>query len=177
MLLDNLPSSEACRLGSAVTTSSPMVERRASLPAKPPKGRLREFGHLYLGNIPTSDVLVKALHIRKVEQIGRRDSVMSNHSDMDSDEINVPMVGQDAEHIMLRARVIPCARERKPFMIQRRLNKSDLKAMSAAHSVERKSPQSPVMGKKGLPTRQMPKSPSKNGVKETRTMMPIRKCT
>lgn len=177
MLLDNLPTSEICRLGSAVTPTSPVIERRLSLPAKPPKDRLREFGHLYLGNILTSDVFVKALHIRKVEQIGRRDSVMSNHSDFDSDEINVPRVGQDAEHIMLRARVMPIAKERRPFMIQRRLNRSDLKAMSAAHGVDQKSPKSPSTGRKSLPQyKPLPKSPRKNGHGvEKRMMMPIRK--
>lgn len=185
MLLDNLPTSEICRLGSAVTPTSPVVGRRLSLPAKPPKDRLRDFGHLYLGNVLTSDVFVKALHISKVDQIGRRDSVMSNHSDFDSDKINVPKVGQEAEHIMLRARVMPIAKERKPFMIQRRLNRSDLKAMSAAHSVDQKTPQQPKQEKEGKDkasnyspkARYMPKSPRKGqpGGEQKRAIMPLRK--
>ena len=146
ILLDGVTAPEVSQLGSAVSpsSSSAVAERRPSyvhfvnsLPSKPPKDRLKEFGPLYLGHILTSDVFVRALHIRKPED-GRRDSVVSSCGDVEGEEMNVPKVGEDQEHFMLRARIIPCAKERKPFLIQRRLNKSDWKALSAANTVEQK---------------------------------------
>lgn len=195
MLLVGVPPSEVSQLGSVASpnVSSPAAERRPSyvhfvnsLPAKPPKDRLREFGHLYLGHILTSDIFVRALHIRKVED-GRRESVLSMNGKIEGDEMGVPKVGQDDEHVMLRARVIPCAKERKPFLIQRRLNKSDLKAMSAVNTVEQKEAKLREGEKEGghrhkLPCRPAhlggsPKSPLKvrKEVERKRTLMPIRK--
>lgn len=197
MLLDGVPASEVSQLGSVASpsASSPDVGRRRpsyvhfvnSLPSRPPKNKLREFGHLYLGHILTSDVFVRALHIRKVED-GRRDSIRSAHEDVDSHEMNVPKVGEDNEFFLLRARVIPCAKERKPFLIQRRLNKSDLKAMSAVNTVEQKESKlregekENNHGRHKLPSRPLnlagsPKSPRKVGKEQEqkRTLMPIRR--
>ncbi len=113
--------------------------------SKPPKERLREWGPLYLGNAASADVFVRALHIRKGDE--RRDSGMTNTHSEDSHEhdehegkegMRVPKTDED--FFMLRARVIPFAssntRERKPFMIQRKLNKADLKSMAEAASKE-----------------------------------------
>ena len=197
MTLDGVRASEISQLGlvASSSASSPGVERRRpsyvhfvnSLPSKPPKDRLREFGHLYLGHILTSDVFVRALHIRKVED-GRRDSILSAHEDVDSHEMKVPKVGEDNEFFMLRARVIPCAKERKPFLIQRRMNRSDLKAMSAVNTVEQKKSKlregekENNHGRHKLPSRPLnlggsPKSPRKvrKEQEQIRTLMPIRK--
>jgi hypothetical protein len=137
MLLDGVNRSELSRLGSVVTEAKPGPDRRPSEQSfvplgKPPFDRLREWGNAYLGNASTADVFVRALHIRqngnvKEKERERCDSVISNKSD---DGLAVPQ--SDDDHVVIRARVLPRSKQRKPFLIQRRFNKADLRAASPA---------------------------------------------
>ncbi|OBT67055.1 hypothetical protein VE03_04542 [Pseudogymnoascus sp. 23342-1-I1] len=93
---------------------------------KPPPGRLREYGHVYLGNVASADIFVRAMHSRvRSQNKGRRESVMSNNGD-DDNYITIPQ--SDSDHVVIRARVVPFSKERKPFLIQRRFSKADIEA-------------------------------------------------
>lgn len=93
---------------------------------KPPPGRLREYGHVYLGNAASADVIVRAMHSRVPNQNkGRRDSVVSSTAE-DENYITIPQ--SDSDHVVIRARVVPYSKERKPFLIQRRFRKADIEA-------------------------------------------------
>lgn len=129
ILLAGINRNELSRLGSIVAETMSGPDRRPSEQpvvtlGKPPPGRLREWGYAYLGNAKTADVFVRAMHIRPTgKDTERRDSVMSNKSEED-DSIVVPQ--SDEDHFVIRARVFPRSKQRKPFLIQRRFNKSDL---------------------------------------------------
>ncbi|KFY89065.1 hypothetical protein V500_05963 [Pseudogymnoascus sp. VKM F-4518 (FW-2643)] len=132
MLLAGTNRSELSRARSvSVDSRNHRPERRFSdLPprrlGKPPPGRLREYGNAFLGNAATADVFVRAMHSRVPNQNkGRRDSVMSNTGD-DENYITIPQ--SDSGHVVIRARVIPYSKERKPFLIQRRFSKADIEA-------------------------------------------------
>jgi hypothetical protein len=143
MLLAGVNRGELSRLGSVVSEAKPGPDRRPSeqsfIPlGKPPHDRLREWGYAYLGNASTADVFVRALHIRqnrnvKEKEKERRDSVISNTSD---NGLAVPQ--SDDDHVVIRARVLPRSKERKPFLIQRRFNKADLRAASTPKTEEEK---------------------------------------
>lgn len=93
---------------------------------KPPPGRLREYGQAYLANAASADVFVRAMHSRVPNQCReRRDSVMSNTGDYEN-YITIPQ--SDSDHVVIRARVVPYSKERKPFLIQRRFSKADIEA-------------------------------------------------
>lgn len=129
ILLAGINRNELSRLGSIVAETMSGPDRRPSEQpvvtlGKPPPGRLREWGYAYLGNAKTADVFVRAMHIRPTgKDTERRDSVMSNKSEED-DSIVVPQ--SDEDHFVIRARVFPRSKQRKPFLIQRRFNKADL---------------------------------------------------
>lgn len=93
---------------------------------KPPPERLREYGYAYLGNAATADAFVRAMHSRVSNQNrNRRDSVMSSTGE-DENYITIPQ--SDSDHVVIRARIVPCSKERKPFLIQRRFSKADIEA-------------------------------------------------
>lgn len=145
MLLAGTNRSELSRTRSVSADSrNHRPERRFSdLPprrlGKPPPGRLREYGNAFLGNAATADVFVRAMHSRVPNQNkGRRDSVMSNTGD-DENYITIPQ--SDCYHVVIRARVIPYSKERKPFLIQRRFSKADIEASRPTMAGEAKGKQ------------------------------------
>lgn len=139
MLLAGTNYSELSRVSSASADSRP--ERRFSdLPptrlGKPPTAQLREYGQAYLGHAATADVFVRAMHGRVPNQNrSRRDSVMSNAGG-DENYITIPQ--SDNDHVVIRARVVPRSKERKPFLIQRRFSKADIEASRPTAAEETK---------------------------------------
>ncbi|KFY15940.1 hypothetical protein V492_01666 [Pseudogymnoascus sp. VKM F-4246] len=132
MLLAGTNRSELSRASGVSTDSRDHRSERSysGLPTrrlgKPPPGRLREFGHIYLGHVGSADVFIRATHSRVPNQNKeRRDSVMSNNGE-DEDYITIPQ--SDNDHVVIRARVVPYGKERKPFLIQRRFSKADIEA-------------------------------------------------
>ncbi|KFY31672.1 hypothetical protein V493_00901 [Pseudogymnoascus sp. VKM F-4281 (FW-2241)] len=151
MLLAGTNRSELSRVSSVSADSRDnRPERRFSnLPSKrlskPPLGRLREYGHAYPGNVAIADVFVRAMHSRVPNQTkGRRDSVMSNTGD-DENYITIPQ--SDSDHVVIRARVIPYLKERKPFLIQRRFSKADIEASRTTMTEEAKGKEKEKSGK------------------------------
>lgn len=145
MLLAGTNRSELSRARSVSADSrNHHRERRFSeLPprrlGKPPPGRLREYGNAFLGNAATAHVFVRAMHSRVPNQNkGRRDSVMSNTGD-DENYITIPQ--SDSGHVVIRARVIPYSKGRKPFLIQRRFSKADIEASRPTTAEEAKGEQ------------------------------------
>ncbi|KFY03451.1 hypothetical protein O988_01460 [Pseudogymnoascus sp. VKM F-3808] len=139
MLLAGTNRSELSRASSASADSRP--ERRFSdLPptrlGKPPPAQLREYGQAYLGHAATADVFVRAMHGRVPNQNrSRRDSVMSSSGE-DENYITIPQ--SDNDHVVIRARVVPRSKERKPFLIQRRFSKADIEASRPTAAEETK---------------------------------------
>ncbi|KFZ00712.1 hypothetical protein V501_10532 [Pseudogymnoascus sp. VKM F-4519 (FW-2642)] len=139
MLLAGTNSSELSR-ASSVSADSREHRPNPDLPprrlGKPPPGRLREYGHVYLGNAASADVFVRAMHSRVPNQNkGRRESVMSNTGE-DENYITIPQ--SDSDHVVIRARVVPYSKERKPFLIQRRFSKAAIKASRPTTTKETK---------------------------------------
>jgi hypothetical protein len=139
MLLSGVNQSELAKLGS-------VVSRRKSVPRsyRPPstlrkisfdqrRDRLREWGDVYFGNFATADILVKAVHLRKAERDVVSDQDDSNGVDAQNgqkvdgnhDEMASKSVRAD---VIVRARVNPGTKERRPFLIQRRFNLDEMRA-------------------------------------------------
>ncbi|OBT90298.1 hypothetical protein VE02_03355 [Pseudogymnoascus sp. 03VT05] len=139
MLLAGTNHSELSR-ASSVSADSREHRPNPDLPprqlGKPPPGRLREYGHVYLGNAASADVFVRAMHSRVPNQNkGRRASVMSSNGE-DENYITIPQ--SDSDHIVIRARVVPYSKDRKPFLIQRRFSKADIEASRPTTTKETK---------------------------------------
>lgn len=74
--------------------------------------RLRDWGYAYLGNSQTADTFVNAVSLR-------RSSLALVEGDIQVKSIDL---------VTIRARVIPKAKERKPFLIQRQFNIEELRS-------------------------------------------------
>ncbi|OBT55246.1 hypothetical protein VE04_04725 [Pseudogymnoascus sp. 24MN13] len=139
MILAGTNSSELSR-ASSVSADSREHRPNPDLPPRrlgerPPR-RLREYGHVYLGNAASADVFVRAMHSRVPNQNkGRRESLMSNTGE-DENYITIPQ--SDSDHVVIRARVVPYSKERKPFLIQRRFSKADVGASRSTTTKETK---------------------------------------
>jgi len=72
---------------------------------------LRDWGHAYLGNSETADAFVHAMSLRRPSLEAK-------------DEFQV----WSADVVTIRARVLPKAKERKPFLIQRQFNIDELRS-------------------------------------------------
>lgn len=73
---------------------------------------------------------------------------MSNTGD-DDNYITIPQ--SDSDHVVIRARVVPYSKERKPFLIQRRFSKADIEAsrpttMEEAKGDEKENNEKPDTG-------------------------------
>ncbi len=122
--------------------TSPIADRRPSLPPWSAGGRrgsqqlrddLRDWGHVYFGNVPISDCFVSAVALRRA-------------SDPSTDE-GTPSRGRllgGRNRITIRARVRPCALDRKPFLLRRTFDMDELRAtipeMSPVSAGPRNSP-------------------------------------
>jgi hypothetical protein len=138
ILLAGTTNTELTRARSHSHSSTPMdfysrppKRRLSDLPprrqVKPSQDQLRIGGYAHLGNVATADVFVRALHSRPPTEDRRRDSVMSG---TDDGRITVPR--SDNDHIVIRARVVPISKGRRPFLIQRRFSKADIEAARPA---------------------------------------------
>ena len=121
--------------------TSPLADRRPSLPPWSAGARrgsqqlrddLRDWGHVYFGNVSISDCFVSAVALRRA-------------SDPSADD--TPARGRllgGRNRITIRARVRPCALDRKPFLLRRTFDMDELRAtipeMSPASAGPRSSP-------------------------------------
>jgi hypothetical protein len=137
MLLNGINSSEQARLASAVMTrrsSLPQQPHQVKIPSEYTHDRLREWGGVYLGNADTADAFVKAVHLREPEngadgklprtraKTRSKESKDWRHKSQDLNELS------SEKGILIRAKVLPWEKERKPFIIQRRFNIEELRA-------------------------------------------------
>ncbi|RDL42353.1 uncharacterized protein BP5553_02332 [Venustampulla echinocandica] len=76
--------------------------------------RLRDWGSVYLGNVATADVFVNAVSLR----LPSMTSVSEEEAEAKSASSNL---------VTIRARVLPKAKERKPFIIQRQFDIDELR--------------------------------------------------
>ncbi|QSZ37614.1 hypothetical protein DSL72_008713 [Monilinia vaccinii-corymbosi] len=74
--------------------------------------RLQTWGHAYFGNVITADAFVNAVRLRRTSLVKEQGI---NDSSRTSDQVTI------------RARVLPKAVERKPFLIQRQFNIEELR--------------------------------------------------
>jgi hypothetical protein len=81
---------------------------------------LRDWGYAYLGDSETADAFVNAVSLR-------RPSLEL------TDELQV----RSTDSVMIRARVLPKAKERKPFLIQRKFNIDELRSRIPKRHVTR----------------------------------------
>jgi hypothetical protein len=112
MLLDGVKCSELAKLGGVISRRS-LSLRPNILPATQTKissertlDRLLEWGPTYLGKAATADVYIKAVGLVDAEKSG---ASMTN-----------------GKEITVRARVLPRASKRKPFLLQRRFNLDEM---------------------------------------------------
>ncbi|PMD14956.1 hypothetical protein NA56DRAFT_754394 [Hyaloscypha hepaticicola] len=82
--------------------------------------RLRDWGYAYLGNSQTADTFVNAVSLR-------RPSLALVEGDIQVKSIDL---------VTIRARVIPKAKERKPFLIQRQFNIEELRSRTPKSPAE-----------------------------------------
>ncbi len=138
MLLDGVNSGELARLGSVFSRrlssphSSILSSVSARISSKTNHDRLRAWGPAYLGNTAVADVYVKAVQLRISDQA--KDSSKFNVSEQGgpSGTFDHPTEGivstTNSKVITVRARVLPRAKERRPFLIQRRFNLEEMRA-------------------------------------------------
>ena len=107
-------------------TAIATTERTHAVPAPTPEflhqvpfqythDRLRDWGFAYLGNVATADAFINAVTLR-------RPSLQLVTEDIAGDR-----PGQ-AGMVTIRARVLPKAKERKPFIIQRKFDVEELRS-------------------------------------------------
>ncbi|KAK4149970.1 hypothetical protein C8A00DRAFT_18424 [Chaetomidium leptoderma] len=119
-VLDRLP-----RPASGSTDS--IYSRRQSLPPGFPsarrnsrqiRGELQDWGHVYFGNGPIADCFVSAAALRR----------HSDSSSADEDAANKASPSGGRNQVTIRARVRPCALDRKPFVLERTFDMYELRA-------------------------------------------------
>jgi len=77
--------------------------------------RLRIWGVAYLGSTVTADAFVNAVHLRRPSMALMKEGYIRDESD-------------STGKVTIRARVLPRAKERKPFLIQRQFDIDELRA-------------------------------------------------
>jgi hypothetical protein len=131
-LLNGVNCGELAKIGSAVSKReppwpNPLSHTAGKIPSEYTHGRLREWGHVYLGNIATADVFVKAVHLRKPD-----DTRLPLNSGKSPERLKNSTPSIDlSKDIVVRARVHPKAKERKPFLMQRRFNRQVMQASAS----------------------------------------------
>lgn len=93
---------------------------------------LRDWGYAYLGNPGTADAFINAVSLRRPSLAVTKDDFQV----------------KSAETVTIRARVLPKAKERKPFLLQRRFNIDELRSSitraKASQSSEADTPTTPL---------------------------------
>jgi hypothetical protein len=84
---------------------------------------LRDWGYAYLGNSQTADAFVNAVSLRRPSLTLVKDELQAKSLDL----------------VTIRARVVPNAKERKPFLIQRQFNIEELRSSIPKTQVSRDS--------------------------------------
>jgi hypothetical protein len=119
---DGLPRPPAASAGA-------VDDRRQSLPAWPPRARrssqqvrddLQDWGRVYFGKVDIAECFVSAIAIRR-----HSDSSSTDESAAAKDE----PTGEGGNQVTIRARVRPCALDRKPFVLQRTFDMDELRAI------------------------------------------------
>jgi hypothetical protein len=104
----------------------PIVDILRKVPFQYTHDHLREWGFAYLGNIATADAFVSAVSLRRPSlALVKEESV----------QIKSESLGM----VTIRARVLPRAKERHPFLIQRQFDIEDLRASIPAQKLSRTS--------------------------------------
>ncbi|KAM0283880.1 hypothetical protein ACHAQH_002262 [Verticillium albo-atrum] len=86
---------------------------------------LRAWGHVYYGEAKNADVFVNAVALRRTSDA----SSVSEHSITDETPQHSPNLGhQPRRHSVVRARVRPRDIDRKPFLIQREFDLTELRS-------------------------------------------------
>ncbi|KAM0516535.1 hypothetical protein ACHAPS_008614 [Verticillium nonalfalfae] len=106
--------------------SVPFNARRASKATQPISLEgLRAWGHVYYGDAKNADVFVNAVALRRTSDA----STASEHSNTEETPQHSPNPGQQPRrHSVVRARVRPRNIDRKPFLIQREFDLTELRS-------------------------------------------------
>lgn len=123
ILLDGMPDG----LPRPPPEDSPIADRRQSLPpwsagarrsSQQMREELQDWGGVYFGNVPISDCFVAAVALRRTSEGSPADE-------------GVPAKGRPfgrGNQITIRARVRPCARDQKAFLLKRTFDMDGLRA-------------------------------------------------
>ena len=107
---------------------SPVTDRRQSMPAwaagarrssQQMRDELRGWGHVYFGNVAITDCFVSAVALRRASERSPTDETTSPAEE-------APFGGKN--RVTIRARVRPCALDRKPFLLRRTFDMDELRA-------------------------------------------------
>jgi hypothetical protein len=127
--------------GGDLATLSKVVVRRSSCiePSLLPQSgqisydyahaHLQRWGHAYLGSVSTADAFVKAVHLRSAgDKSSKSPAAKESRSSGEPDPSKEgARPTEQSEDVVIRARVTPKAKERKPFLLQRRFNIEELR--------------------------------------------------
>jgi len=97
-------------------SASPVPGILSTVPFHFTHARLRDWGYVYLGNAATADAFINAVSLR-------RPSIALPKEDSTEDQAHV---------VTIRARVHPKAKERSPFLIQRKFDIQELRASTSS---------------------------------------------
>ena len=106
---------------------APVSDFLQQVPFQYTHDRLRDWGFAYLGNTSTADAFINAVSLR-------RPSLQLVREDVAEDP------PEQTGMVTIRARVLPKAKERKPFVIQRKFDIEELRASIPAVQRPVKSP-------------------------------------
>ncbi len=136
-LLRGVEGTELARLGGIVARRKSLPRPRMGskfserTPIEHTRNRLREWSLAYLGNVVTADVFVRAVNLRRAGQVTL--SIKGSPSDQQIETDGKPIGAKeyirpksDKTDITVRARVLPRAKERKPFLLQRHFNLDEM---------------------------------------------------
>ncbi|KAK3382499.1 hypothetical protein B0T24DRAFT_16917 [Lasiosphaeria ovina] len=121
---------------SGIPDPQTLAERRQSLPLSFPVGRrgshhvrqeLQAWGHVYFGNGSEASCFVAAVALRRPSEASSGD--------------DGPARSREHRRVTIRARVRPCALDRKPFLLQRTFDMDELRATVPEPSPTAASPQ------------------------------------
>lgn len=135
--VDNLPSTELEKKHMAqvenvsISSSAGRIRDEVGgsrhVPFQFSHDHLQEWGHAYLGNRTTADAFINAMSLRRLSLASQKGKRM--------DEIPSPNL------VTIQARVMPKERQRKPFLIQRKLDVGELRAsIPTTHGAKTHSP-------------------------------------
>jgi hypothetical protein len=137
ILVSGVIHSELARLGNKASERRSLQQdllphTAGKIPSEYTHSLLQEWGPIYLDNIATADVFVKAIHLQKpcktTPPLNSEGSLGKTVDD------NLSMGPK--QEIVVRAWVVPKAKERKPFLIQRCFNLQAMRASSPPSSAK-----------------------------------------